>query len=844
MAQINGTTGNDNKIGTSYDDLIVGLDGNDTLYGSGGNDIIWGGTLGVRSYYVHTDYMDGGSGNDTLHGGNGNDTLIGGEGDDRLDGGAGNDSLTGGTGRDTFAISNYSTDSYSNYTTQITDFTRGVDKLDISLLGVSDYETFLSLMRAESTGLTLSIRQNGYSASYTLANTNSLDATDIIFNTSTSHDNITLNDNYNDLRQVFSGLGNDTITGNSYGNTLYGESGNDIIYGNSDASTVEYDHDVLYGGAGDDKLYGYYGNDLLKGGSGNDTLDGGFGNDTLYGGLGSDVFVVPSNNTLSYSETDVIKDFDYSSDKIDVSTLNISDFETLGYLTSATGYGSTSISYTKINTANDLTLVIQGVSSSTLTSNNFKFNTTIRNDLLIGSSSAETLFSGLGNDTIMGNDGSDSLFGGAGDDTLYGGSETEGAGSASGNDLLVGGDGNDRLYGNADNDTLIGGNGNDLLRGGLGKDTLIGGFGIDTADYSNETINLNLNLTETDEQVVNANVSYTNDTFGDSIENLTTGGGNDTLYGSAINNMLTGNAGHDRLLGLDGNDTLLGGAGDDILEGGSGVDTASYADLASAVNVNLAITTSQNTGAGGTDVLYGIESLIGSTVNDRLTGNGGANVLDGNLGNDTLTGGLGNDIYIVNTSTDVIIETSTLATEIDSVQAAASWTLGANLEKLVLTGNIVINGTGNTLANTLTGNTAANALNGSTGNDTLIGAAGNDVLIGGAGTDNLAGGIGADRFDFNALSEMGLSSLRDVIADFKTSEGDKIDLSTLDANAGSATTNEAFSFIGSAAFNVNATGQLRFAGGILYGSTDADTAAEFEIQLIGVSSLTSVDFIA
>lgn len=844
MAQINGTTGNDNKTGTSFDDLIIGLDGDDTLYGSGGNDTIWGGTLGARELYYRKNYMDGGSGNDALYGGNGNDTLIGGDGDDRLDSGAGNDSLTGGTGRDTFVVSNYSSDSYSNYTAQVTDFTRNVDKLDISLLGISDYETFLSLMRVESTGLTIAIKNNGYASNYTLANTNSLDATDIIFNKSTSHDNITLNDNSNGLRQVFSGLGNDTITGNSYGNTLYGESGNDIIYGSSVASTYEYDHDTLYGGAGDDKLYGYYGDDLLKGGSGNDTLDGGFGNDILYGGLGSDVFVVPSTNTTSYSEIDVIQDFDYSSDKIDVSALNISDFETLGYLTSATGYGATSISYTKTNTAHNLTLVIQGASSATLTSNNFKFNTAISNDLLLGSISAETLFSGLGNDTIMGNDGSDWLFGGAGDDVLYGGSATEGAGSASGNDLLIGGDGNDRLYGNAESDALIGGNGNDLLRGGLGEDLLIGGLGIDTADYSDETINLNLDLTATDEQVVDVNLSNTSDTFGDSIENLTTGSGNDTLYGSAINNVLTGNAGHDRLFGFDGNDTLLGGAGDDTLEGGSGVDTTSYADLASAVNVNLAITTSQSTGAGGTDVLYGIESLIGSTANDRLTGNSGANVLDGNLGNDTLTGGLGNDTYIVNTSTDVISETSTLATEIDSVQAAASWTLGANLEKLVLTGNAAINGTGNTLANTLTGNAAANVLNGSIGNDTLIGAAGNDVLIGGAGTDNLTGGIGADRFDFNALSEMGLGSLHDAIADFKTSEGDKIDLSTLDANAGSLTTNEGFSFIGSAAFNANATGQLRFAGGILYGSTDADTAAEFEIQLIGVSSLTGVDFIA
>jgi len=125
----------------------------------------------------------------------------------------------------------------------------------------------------------------------------------------------------------------------------------------------------------------------------------------------------------------------------------------------------------------------------------------------------------------------------------------------------------------------------------------------------------------------------------------------------------------------------------------------------------------------------------------------------------------------------------------------------------------------------------------------LSGGAGNDLLIGGVGVDRLNGGVGADRFDFDFLSEMGLGTLRDVVGDFKTSEGDKIDLSTLDANVATAV-NDAFSFIGANAFSSNATGQVRFAGGILFGSTDADTAAEFEISLIGVPTLVSADIIA
>ncbi|UVJ43128.1 hypothetical protein NVV94_21545 [Pseudomonas sp. LS1212] len=82
-----------------------------------------------------------------------------------------------------------------------------------------------------------------------------------------------------------------------------------------------------------------------------------------------------------------------------------------------------------------------------------------------------------------------------------------------------------------------------------------------------------------------------------------------------------------------------------------------------------------------------------------------------------------------------------------------------------------------------------------------------------------------------------------MLGDFKTGESDKIDLSTLDANL-ATTLNDAFKFIGSSVFSGNAAGQLRFANGMLYGSTDADVAAEFEIQLLGVSSLKTADLIA
>jgi len=149
------------------------------------------------------------------------------------------------------------------------------------------------------------------------------------------------------------------------------------------------------------------------------------------------------------------------------------------------------------------------------------------------------------------------------------------------------------------------------------------------------------------------------------------------------------------------------------------------------------------------------------------------------------------------------------------------------------------NGTGNGLANTLTGNSGANILNGS---------AGNDSLIGGLGKDNLTGGLGADKFKFNAGAETGITATtRDIITDFNHSQGDKIDLSAIDANTAFAG-NNAFSAptVGGTFSGVFAnSGELYFdqSAHILYGNNDADSTADFSIQLTGVSSLAAAEFV-
>ena len=106
--------------------------------------------------------------------------------------------------------------------------------------------------------------------------------------------------------------------------------------------------------------------------------------------------------------------------------------------------------------------------------------------------------------------------------------------------------------------------------------------------------------------------------------------------------ILIGGLGDDKLLGGGGADLLDGGAGADDLRGGGGSDTASYADSAAGVEVDLAAGTASGGDAEG-DTLQSIENLIGSSGNDELTGDEGVNVLSGGGGGDTLIGGLGED---------------------------------------------------------------------------------------------------------------------------------------------------------------------------------------------------------
>jgi hypothetical protein len=179
--------------------------------------------------------------------------------------------------------------------------------------------------------------------------------------------------------------------------------------------------------------------------------------------------------------------------------------------------------------------------------------------------------------------------------------------------------------------------------------------------------------------------------------------------------------------------------------------------------------------------------------------------------------------------------------------------------------------TGTVAEQTLAGGDFSDMLSGLGGDDVLWGHGGADSLIGGIGDDILRGGLGKDSldgrgflfdfggtnvFDFNKVTESKRGAARDVITDFQTVSlgapgSDLIDLSTIDAKTHKAG-NQAFHFIGTQKFHLH-KGELHYklvdnAGTaddktIVEGDTNGDGKPDFQIELTGLHTLATADFV-
>jgi Ca2+-binding RTX toxin-like protein len=282
--------------------------------------------------------------------------------------------------------------------------------------------------------------------------------------------------------------------------------------------------------------------------------------------------------------------------------------------------------------------------------------------------------------------------------------------------------------------------GADILIGTAGADTLIGGMGNDTYRVNNTGDVVTENANEGTD-TVQSSLTWT---LGANLENLTlTGTSAIDGTGNSANNILIGNSGANTLNGGAGADTMKGGLGNDVYQVDNAGDTVTENANEGTDTVQSAVTYTlganvENLTLTGTAAING----TGNSANNILIGNSGANTLNGGAGADTMKGGLGNDVYQVDSAGDTVAENANEGT--DTVQSAVTYTLGANVENLTLTGTTSINGTGNSANNMLTGNAGAN---------TLVGLDGNDILDGGAGADTLIGGMGNDTYVVDNLGD-------------------------------------------------------------------------------------------
>lgn len=251
-------------------------------------------------------------------------------------------------------------------------------------------------------------------------------------------------------------------------------------------------------------------------------------------------------------------------------------------------------------------------------------------DTLRGTDGANKLWGNGGNDLIFGRGGNDYLFGGDGNDQIWGGTGNDYVFGDAGNDILWGNDDNDVVDGGSGNDAMYGNDGNDTLHASAGNDTLDGGSGTDTAVFatnSNVQVNLGLGI---------AAGALGNDILA-AIENVTTGGGGDTVFGNGSANRIETGAGNDYVDAGPGNDNVDGGSGNDTLLGGSGNDTVK--------------------GGTGNDTIDGGSSadhLEGNDGNDTIHGGSGNDVIHAGAGNDLSRGGVGDDVLYLGTGADIV----------------------------------------------------------------------------------------------------------------------------------------------------------------------------------------------
>jgi Ca2+-binding RTX toxin-like protein len=525
---------------TSGDVILIGSDADDILIGGSGNDL-----------------LVGGEGNNTLFSGDGNDTLSGGAGNDTLiDNGDGDKWFDGGVGDDTYEL-----DPGSIIVVSDDD---GDDMIDLSS------STDDSTVTATSTGGTVTevdgdgeVEINGTIESYTLTDGDDtfIDETDqelLTIDNGLGDDTYLLDpgsiivvsdDDGDDMIDLSSSTDDATVTATSTGGTVTDVDGEIIIDGTIESYTLT---------DGDDTFIDETDQELL-------TIDGGLGDDTYLLDPGSII-------VMSDDDGDDMIDLSLSTDDSTVTATTMG-----GTVTDVDGeviidgtietYTLTDGDDTFIDETDQELLTINGGDGDDTyeldPGSTIIVNDTVGTNTLNFGDSAEGINVSLEDGIAFDSDG----------EVFFVGSIIEVIIGSTGDDVIVGTSGDEVFDGNGGNDLLNGDGGNDLyiIRAG-GEITLFDSDGVDTLDFSNLTLGINVNLTRSGGQIQRIDESGNDLVLNGMFENVIGTPFDDKIGGNSADNLLDGGAGNDQIGGSSGNDILLGRAGDDDLVGGPGRD--------------------------------------------------------------------------------------------------------------------------------------------------------------------------------------------------------------------------------------------------------------------------------
>ncbi|MDX2157687.1 MAG: calcium-binding protein [Hyphomicrobiaceae bacterium] len=706
----------------------------------------------------------------------GNDTIVGYNSVEALDGGAGNDTLNGGSGADAYVFGR-------GY---------GVDVIEDNALSVLTSDGDRVMFRPDIAPGDLEYSRGG---SY---------LEDLVIRVAGSTDQLT-------VRNSLTASISDTIE--------------TFEFADGTALSIDDIKRILLAGTQEaETLNGFTGSA--------DVLDGKAGNDLLKGDTGSDTYVF----ARGYGD-DIIDDLDGSADVL-----------TFGPLVA-----STDVTFHRLGS--DLAVAIAGTADivriAGYYANGFKkIESFVFSDTTLNSAQAEAraVADTLPGVTHQGTPSADVLSGSTGDDAFQGGLGNDTINSAGGNDtfLYASGDGNDIVNetggAQAQTDTLQLTN---LTPDGVSL-TRNGNHLLVNVTATSQTVQVTDQFLSTAAYTGIDQLKFADGTTWDRATILA----NTVIVGTADNDTLNGFATADKFRGLAGNDTINSGAGADTVYYASGdgndlvnetggvvgdtdglqltdINAASILLTRSANNLLVGITATGQTiqvkdqflgsaGNPGIDQLAfadgtiwnrsqiganawyrgtaGIDSMLGSDLDDTYYGGTGNDSIDSRVGSDTFIyyAGDGNDWINEENSSTVYVDTLKLM-DLSAVDIKLShvgtdlmidilptgerveidehfWSTtsnygieriefadGSNWDRSTINANTWYYGTA--ANNTITGSNFADNIDGDAGNDTISGGVGADFIQGGLGNDSLTGGAGDDVFSF--ASAFGLDKLND-----------------------------------------------------------------------------------